>query len=178
MYSNYPKSWKGIAGSVLRYEGEDMNNDWNEPKVAVSVPELKKQISDMREAYEIYEDAKDLSNEAYKKFKEKEVEVVRVLETAGLNKFNIPGLGTASLRRTYRVTCPRDLSDKRALFDYVRQAHGEDFLDTFRSINSASLNKFYNEETAAAEENGLDLKIPGLEDPIENVSISFRKETK
>jgi hypothetical protein len=151
-------------------------SEWDEPTKQISIETLKAMVKEMRELYETYREAKELASAAHEDYKRKETQVITTLESSGLKNFNIPGLGTASLRKTYKVTCPKTLEEKRALYSYIEEVHGKDFLDSFSSINSKSLNKFFNDEAKAAEEEGIKLKIPGLEEPTEYVSINWRGE--
>ena len=151
-------------------------NDWDEPR-PMAVEALKSYIKDMRMARDIYDESKDLSNEAYKKFKEKETAVLEALDSAGLRKFNIPGLGTASVRHDLKFRLPQSLEDKRALLKYIKDKYGSDFLDAKVGMNYNSLNSFLSDELESLGLNDKrELEIPGLEDPTETTTINWRKE--
>lgn len=151
-------------------------NEWDEDKKGVSIEGLTAIVREMRQAKDAYERAKELSNKLHACCKELEVKIINALESSGMQKFNVPGLGTASLRRTFKVTVPKYMDDKRKLFEYIAEAYGEDVLDEYRSINYQTLNAFYNQEVEAAKAMGEDVNIPGLDEPIEDVGLSFRKD--
>jgi len=151
-------------------------SDWDEDKADISVKALTEIVRSMRVAREEYDKAKEISNKLHASYKELEVKIIGALESSGMKKFNVPGLGTASLRKTLKVTVPKDMEQKRLLFGYISETYGPDVLDEYRSINYQTLNAFYNEESATAKAEGRDINIPGLDDPVEDIGLSFRKD--
>ena len=153
-------------------------NEWNEGSQEVSLEKTKELVEDMRELRLTYDEAKKKSNEAYDEYKKMETLVLQTLEAAGLEKFNVPGLGTAYTIHKFNVRVPKDLGDKRLLFEYMRNRQGPDATDEMISINHQTLNAYYKQELEAAMSEGKDLKIPGLEDPVEQKSLGFRGDRK
>ena len=153
-------------------------NEWEEPKEELSLEGMKDFVGEMRELRKAYDAAKKLSNEAHEKYKEAEGKIIGALDSAGLKKFNVPGLGTAYTITKLTVKVPIDLASKRKLFDYMRERQGVDATDNMISINHQTLNAYYKEELEACKAEGKDLKVPGIEDPVERVSLGFRSDKK
>jgi hypothetical protein len=165
---------------MSRQQGSDAS-DWQEDKQMhdVSVKNLQLMVKEMRELRAEYDELKKLSNKAYEKYKEKEGLVLQAFENSGLSKFNVPGLGTAYTINKYRVTVPKDTNSKRKLFGFIKDRYGDDVASEFTTINHNTLNAFYKSEIEAALERGdSNFKVPGLEDPVHEVSMGFRRETK
>jgi len=103
-----------------------------------------------------------------------EGEIEGILEANDLTSYKSP-FGTVGTMTKYSVKIPASPEDKQNLFDWIEGTKGKDALDGMLTINSAKLNKFYNEEVEAAAERGEVLfNIPGLQPPTSRVSISFR----
>lgn len=153
-------------------------NEWDDGKAPVSVDGLKALISQMRTAYAEYEAAKDISNKKKEAYDELETKVSNTLKSAGLKRFDIPGLGSCVIASKFNVRVPKDIESKRKLFEYIEQHHGPDILDEWRTINYQTLNAWFNKE---AEVHGVDKKsfsVPGLEAPTEETYIQFRRDKK
>lgn len=150
--------------------------EWAEDAPQISVKDMTEFVADMRLKREAYEAMKKQSNDLYEKYKQAEATLLNALQATGMQKFNVPGIGTASLRKSYKVKIPKDVPGKRALFEYITGAYGNDVLDEYRTINHQTLNAFYNQECQIAEEKGKEFKLPGVEDPVVEFGIQWRKD--
>lgn len=154
-------------------------DDWEKPKQeAISVQAMKEMIINMRKAREKYEEAKKISNTLHDDYKKREDQIVAALQAQGLKKFNVPDLGTSSIKVSYAVTVPKDVGNKRLLFDYIEKHYGQDVLDEYRSINYQSLNAFYKKEAEVAEADGKEFVLPGVEAPTSTFTLQWRSDKK
>jgi len=150
-------------------------NEWEEKK-DVSVDALKALIQELRQAHSHYETLKETANEAREKYEALSLKVIGTLQAAGLKNFDIPGLGKVTLASKYSVRVPKNLEDKRKLFDYIRNAYGDDVLDEYRTINYQTLNAFVNQEAEISKVEKQAMRIPGIESPTEEFYLQFRKD--
>jgi hypothetical protein len=122
-----------------------------------------------------YDRAKTLSNAREKKKYEAEMRLVEALRANGKKSYSVTGLGLVSRREKFSVRVPTG-DAKRAFFEYL-QKRGEDVFYTLATVNYQSLNSFYVSEMEAAEAKGVfPFVLPGIEEPVSNEGITFRKE--
>jgi coproporphyrinogen III oxidase-like Fe-S oxidoreductase len=142
----------------------------------VSTSELKELIKSMNEQYDEYERLKTISNKAKERADELEKKVVDTLRAAGLKRFDVPGVGTCTVATKFSVRIPKDLENKRKLFEYIGERHGPNVLDEFRTINYQTLNAWFNKEAEANDKDKKDFSVPGLEAPSEDNYLQFRSD--
>lgn len=141
----------------------------------ISTQELDSLIKTMRDKREEYDAVRKQASELYHEFKDMESKVLLALKNADKSKYHVDGVGTVSVVTRETVKVPKDLDDKRELFDWIKQKYGQDALDSYLTIHSQSLNSFYKKELENAEQPEL-FKIPGLSDPTVVEETRFRKE--
>lgn len=103
--------------------------------------------------------------------KDLETKALNLLESLGIKSYPSP-FGTISTRELWRVNVPQG-QDRDKFFKYLK----DQGLEHMMTVNSNTLNSFFQKEWTAAIESGkaLDFKIPGLGEPTRYVSLSFRK---
>lgn len=151
-----------------------MNDLWDEQPVDVNLREMDALVKDMRARREAYDEAKKHASELYKEFAEVEGKVLQALKAAGKKSYKAEGVGTFSIVNKQVVTVPKNLEDKRKVFEWITDKYGDDVLDSMRSINHMTLNSFYNEEVKKADDPSM-FDIPGLEAPTIKEETRFRK---
>ena len=137
--------------------------------------EIDDLIKSMRDKREKYEEAKKVSSDLYKEYKEEEHRVLQALKNAEKSKYHVDGVGTVSVVARETVKVPKDLDDKRKLFQWIKEKYGDDALDSYLTIHSQSLNSFYKKELENSEQPEL-FSIPGLGEPTVTEETRFRKE--
>lgn len=155
--------------------------DFEEKKSTVTTEELDKLAKVYQEKYEEYERAKEISGNLYKEAEELEGKFVEALQLAGKSKYYVEGIGTFSFMDKMSIRIPKTIEDKKKLFKYILDTHGEIFYWDKVSVNSATLNKLYNEDLKTAETRGVDASlfhIPGLDQPTNMRSLKLTKEKK
>lgn len=161
-------------------EGSIGLDQWNEAqgeRGAVTTEHLDQLVKDYRAAREEYDAAKTISNKLSHVKDDKEKILLDTLILAGKDKYHVDGIGLVYKIQKLVVPTPKTLEDKRKLFDYISEAHGEVFLMDKLSINHQTINKLYNDDFEEAAERGdTAFSIPGLQEPTHDISIGFRKE--
>ena len=75
------------------------------------------------------------------------------------------GTVTSVVKKSF--TTPKDPEKKAEFFKYIKETFGEDSYKALMTVNSRSLNSFLNEQDAS--------NVPGLDAPVENNTLSFRR---
>jgi len=133
--------------------------------------------------YTQYEEQKAVATHLYKEAEELEGKIVEALEAAGKSKYVVEGIGTVYFINKLVVPTPKTIEQKRLLFDYIKNKHGDIFFMDKVSVNHATLQKLYNEDFKEhlehAEKQGTTpetFHIPGLDAPTNMRSLGMRKE--
>ena len=122
-----------------------------------------------------YRSAKMITDEAEKIEAKYKQQILDQMLEAGKVKYFVEGVGTVSLSEKKSIKVPKTNEDKTLFFAYIDDKYGEEFAKSLVTINSRTLNSFYNEE-AAKIEGPEELRMPGIEPPTSYVSLSFRKK--
>lgn len=103
-------------------------------------------------------------------------DAIKSLDSLELTKQHLPGVGTAYIQTKFSVTVPKTPEAKVELFDYIREKKGPDVLLGLQTINSQSLNSFYDaESTLAAEAGNFRWALPGVGEPKAYKTLNLRK---
>lgn len=152
----------------------DMADVWKPEVKEYSVSEVDAKIKELARLRADYEAKKKTSGEAHKLYKEQESEVLSMLDDIGKTSFKTDGVGTVTKKVSFGVTTPKTPDDKELLFKWLKDNLGKDGFMTYASVNSQSLNALYNEMYSEAEDKE-NFKIDGVGDPIDRITLSFRK---
>lgn len=144
---------------------------------SISTDQLDRMVTDMAFSKAEYEAQKKISSELHKKFEEKKAQLMSTLQAANKKKYHVDGIGTVSVSEKLKVKTPQFIENKKLLFDYITAKYGEEGLLSHAGINYQTLNSFYNTEFELAQVEGTadDFAIPGLDAPLTEHSLSFRK---
>lgn len=119
--------------------------------------------------------AKEL-DAAKKRLNSLKLEALKVLEASDMPSIRIDGYGLVYKKRNFSITVPKELEQKKQLFDWIMEHKGEETLFALQSIHSSTLNSFWKQEFEHAVEVGdVDFKIDGLDEPSVYYSIEVRK---
>jgi hypothetical protein len=98
------------------------------------------------------------------------------MEALELEKMAVPGHGTVYRKKSFSVKVPKDPSQKSALFDWIKNNKGEEVLQNMLSINSMTLNSFYQAELEVAKEAGnINWRMDGVSEPEVYFQLAMRK---
>jgi hypothetical protein len=150
----------------------ETTSEWDEQTEALDLSQMDALVAEYKATRKDYEDKQAIQAEAYHKYEEAEAKVINALVASGKSKYFVDGIGTVYLTTKSSVTTPKTADEKLALFNYIKEKHGEEALTNYLSIHSKSLNSFVNKELEANPT----LKIPGLSTPTVTTGLNFRKD--
>lgn len=136
--------------------------------------DLDSLLAEVLRLREDYERKDAIAKEAYHVRKAKEKEFLDALVACGKEKWAIPGIGTASAVNTLSVPVAKTIEDKKSLWDYIAQKYGIDVAYDKFGMHSKTLQSFYKEELASAEDPSL-FSLPGIAEPTSEKEFRFRK---
>lgn len=111
-----------------------------------------------------------------KEYTQRMAEALKKMEVLEIEKQHIPGVGLFYCQVNESVKFPKEIDQKKAVFDYIKQKYGPDALMDMVSINSRSFNSFYKAEAEiAVNEQNSDWKMPGIEETKPWTELKFRK---
>lgn len=139
----------------------------------ITVEQIEAKIASLAKLRQTYNEAKLQATAINSQVEELELQILADLENMGKTSYQSEsGTVSAVLRST--VKTPKDLESKRLLFGYLME---KGIFEELVSVNSATLNSFFKTENEAAIERGdLMFKIPGLDNPTNSFTLSFRKK--
>lgn len=143
----------------------------------ISIEELDGLVKEYLAKREEYEAAKKIQSEKYGEYQSMENKLMSTLKAAGKKTYIVDGVGRATIVQKNVITVPKELSDKRSLWDWIAAKYGKDALDDMLSIHSAKLTSWYNQESEQNKDNPL-FKVPGIQPPTMVENLSFRRESK
>jgi hypothetical protein len=158
------------------------SSEWMEVASAgsgVTTDELDKRGQAYQDAYAKYEEAKLVSKKLLAEAERLEGKMIEAMEQAGKSKYIVEGVGTFYFVDKMTVTTPKTIENTRALFNYIREKHGEDFFYTTAGVNHQTLQKLYKTDFEEMVETSPDkaatFAIPGLQPPTSMRSLNLRK---
>lgn len=142
----------------------------------INMEQMDALIAQSVEAWEKYDVAKKASSELFALAEEVDAKILAALKAAGKSKYYVDGLGTMGITQREIVTVPKTIEAKRKLFDYLREI-GEEFFYSMLTVNSNTLNSWYNAKSEEAAEKGtLGFLVPGVDQPTMRETLRFNKE--
>jgi len=157
-------------------ENQSVHADWAEgTPTSVTLEALDALVAEYVKAREVYEAAKKVSGEKYADYQALENKLVTTLSEAGKKSYKVDGVGAVTRVVKTSVQTPKDVNDKRAFFDWVEAQYGKDVRDTMSSVNSNTLNSFYNQEVEKHKDDPM-FAIPGIGTPTASEHLSFKRD--
>jgi hypothetical protein len=148
---------------------------WKEKPEDISVADLDQAVKALRMSKDQYAQTKKISDEAYGVVKDCESRLLTLMERAGKDKYICEGVGLVNITTGLSVKTPKTPEEKQAFFEWIRKNVGEDAYHAYMSVNSQTLNSFYNRTNQEYADEGKILEIDGLEQPTEYKKLSLRK---
>ena len=134
------------------------------------------QTKDLDQLVKEYKEARDESSKWDNKKSELKLMLIEILESLGKTKYFVDGYGTISISVSNSVKTPKDAESKLKFFSYLREEYGEELVTSMQTVNSRTLNSFFNEELAKKEKAGeYGFTLPGIEEPTNYVTLKFNK---
>jgi hypothetical protein len=160
-------------------------DEWMEASAAgsgITTDELDRRAREYQDAWNKYEKQKAVSTELFKEAERLEGKMVEAMEQAGKKKYFVEGIGTFSFTDKFVVPTPKTIEERKQLFKYIQEKHGEDFFYSTASVNHATLQKLYktdfDEAVETDPESAATFVIPGLQAPTNMRSLRLTGEKK
>jgi hypothetical protein len=135
-------------------------------------------IKDNQHLWEKYDTARKIASECLADAEASDRKILEALKSAGKSKYYVDGLGTIAITQKSMVRVPSSIEAKKEFFKHLRTI-GEEFLFSMATVNSNSLNSWYNKCAEEAYAKGdLGFSVPGIEGATMRESLRFTKERK
>jgi hypothetical protein len=138
----------------------------------VSINDLKQRVDRLGALRAEYQAEKSRLAGLNETIEELEREIVRILEAAGLERFDGEEVAVF-LREKRSVKVPRDPEARNAFFNYLR---GQGVFEELITVNAQTLNSWWKQEVEALRSKGLPEEIPGIGEIITWYDIQVRKK--
>lgn len=149
-------------------ENEDIMSQFGEEVSTKEFDEAVKQLSILREDYDI---KKAISSEANALLEAQEEKVLALLTKSGKTKYILDNVGTVTKAVKYSVRVPQSLDEKQKMIDYFNSSDPMTKLK-YLTVNSMSLNSYINE----MREHDPSFMVPGIAEPTANEQLRFTKK--
>lgn len=144
----------------------------------LNMGEMDALVRKSQELWDVYEAKKKVASEAHAEYEKTEAAVMAALRAAGKKSYKVDGVGTVTIVQKSQVTVPKTIEAKKRFFQYLR-TKGEDVLFGMTTVNSQTLNSWFNREMDEATGNGLlGFSVPGIDAPTSRETMAFKKDAK
>jgi len=140
----------------------------------VTTKQLNQEVTTLKELKKQYKSKKEESTIANKAMVAQEIKLLGMMERADVKSYRVEGIGLITRVDKFSVATPKSNEQKVEFFDWIRTSIGDDAVLAYSSVNSASLNKLYNEKNEEYAAKGIVFDMPGVGLPTTRTSISFR----
>ena len=103
-------------------------------------------VEDMQKKRAVYEESKKGTSALYNEYAEAEGKLVEAMQLAGKTKYVVEGIGTVYFVNKLVVPTPKTVEQKKLLFAYMRDKHGETYFYDKVSVNHQTLQGVYNSD--------------------------------
>ena len=154
---------------------EQMNLDeWTygqQDTQTVTLEQMDDLVIKLRDARDFHDSKKKEASSAHADLEVIEKLVINTLNANKRTSYAVDGVASISLSYRESFTTPKTPESKTMLFNYMRDKYGQDVLLSYQSINSAALNSWAKQESAAGV-----MVIPGLEAPTATEILTVRRK--
>lgn len=128
------------------------------------------------EQNKITKEAKKKHTEENEKLDALKFQILNILEQEELKTFATDICSVTSVF-SESVSFPKDITDKKKVFEYIKTHYDEETLLGYLTIHSAGFNSFYKTESEkAAKEDNFDFRIDGVADAKGYNRLNLRKK--
>lgn len=151
----------------------------------ISITDLDQALIAVRDAECAYEDAHAISSARYKEKEEAEQKLIKLMSSAGKDRWECAGVKGFSLRDVFKFRVPNSPENKKIFFDFLKSdtlsgllsQDNESIFLAYTTCNHNSLNSLMNKVTEESAERGIVLPETGLDQPIaEKRLVSLRSK--
>lgn len=140
----------------------------------LTLTEVDNAVTELAKLRADYEAKKKIQKEAKDKYDEQVALVLQMMEESGKKGFKVDGIASVTKKTSMSVRVPNNHEDKAKLFKWLSANLGAEGYLTYATVNSQSLNALYNSMWETAEDKQA-FSIDGVGEPVERVTLSFRK---
>lgn len=140
----------------------------------VTTEELDHVISKMYKAKEDYDNKKIVSTEAFHHLENCKAEVSELLRKAGKTEYVVEGVGKATVVDKFKVRVPALPENRKLLFDWLKEALGEDGFYAHATVNYRTLQRLHDDAIETAEDPST-FELPGVGPAESYQELRFRK---
>ena len=135
-----------------------------------TINSLGHQIKELRE---IKDEHKKVLEEVNSRLRELETKFIFCLQENGMEKYVVPGYGTAYISKRLSYKVPKEQDAREAFFEHLKQ---KGVYESLITVHSQTLNSWAKKETEIMMEQGCDsFEIPGLGEPTYSETLGVRK---
>ena len=153
----------------------NLQEEWGAgPSRQVTTEELDQLVKQVVAMRAEYDRLKAVASEANQKVEEAEKVLMGTLKAAGKSKYECEGVALVNLVTKENWTTPKEVEDKRMLYEYIKKKYSDDVLVKMTSINYQTLNSWAKAEIEIHVADP-SFKIPGIGNPTSTEVLSLRK---
>jgi hypothetical protein len=146
-------------------------DDTDTPKDAITVKQLDELCEVVSKQRGVVDEMKGKLKEQQEVLDGLELKLLAALTDSGKNSWKVGDALFTKVTR-FSVQTPKEMPDKLAFFDYLKQ---RGVFEELVNIHSNTLNSFYKQEQENASKEGRILSIPGIKEPTSSETLSVRR---
>lgn len=138
----------------------------------MTIDDLEEKVAFYAAKKEFIDGLKDQLRRVEEECRQQEQDILAIFNTHCMDKY-FSKLGTIYKRVKFSVKTPKTEDDRKAFFDYLKT---RGMFDDLISVNSQTLNAWYQSELQNVKDNGGDfLEVPGLNEITTYENVILRK---
>ncbi len=156
-------------------------DQWDEATAtkSLNLAEMDALVKQSKEAWEKYDAKKAEASELNADAEAIDAKIMQALKDAGKKKYHVQGIGTIMRIEKLTVKVPAGIDQKREFFAFLKKK-GEEFYLSTLTVNSNTLNSWYNREADIASANrkadSPAFSVPGIDQPTVRESLRLMKD--
>lgn len=148
-----------------------------EVKREVSVKELDEAVKKLSALRKEHDELKTKASDKWAQCEEAEAKLLELLEASGKKSYDVDGVARVTLVSKTSITVPKDLEQKKKLFEWIKNRFGDDGLLAYQTVNFQSLNSLYNKTIEEVIERGTEIDVSafGLPSVYKTLQVRSKK---
>lgn len=147
-----------------------------EVKREVTTQELDDAVKTLSALRKEHDELKSKASEKWEQCEEAEAKLLELLEASGKKTYGVDGVGKVTLVSKTSITVPKDLEQKKKVFEWIKEKFGDDGLLAYQTINFQSLNSLYNKTIEEAMERGTEIDVSAFGLPSVYKTLQLRSK--
>lgn len=147
-----------------------------EVKRVVTTQELDDAVKTLSALRKEHDELKSKASEKWEQCEEAEAKLLELLEASGKKSYDVDGVARVTLVSKTSITVPKDLEQKKKLFEWIKNRFGADGLLAYQTVNFQSLNSLYNKTIEEVSERGTDIDVSAFGLPSVHKTLQVRRK--